>query len=75
MIRDLVPRFARGDENDPRALQAEIDRLRAQNEKLRGAMRHCIDCEYRIEVLATRADQGLSAAGGPSATNEDEGRD
>ena len=45
-------------------LQAEIDRLREQNEKMKRAMRHCIDCEYRVEVVATRAAEGRSAAGG-----------
>ena len=49
---------------DPAMLQAEIDRLREQNEKMKRAMRHCIDCEYRVEVVATRAAEGRSAAGG-----------
>ena len=64
MIRRLVPRLTRSNDDDPRALRAEIERLEAQNEKLRGAMRHCIDCEYRVEVLAARAAEGLPAAGG-----------
>ena len=48
----------------PSDRSAEVDRLRSQNEKMRQAMRHCIDCEYRVEVMATRAEEGRSAAGG-----------
>jgi hypothetical protein len=71
VIRDLVQRIAgRADDgDDPRALQAEIERLRSQNENMKRAMRHCIDCEYRVEVMATRANEGRTAAGGGSPTD------
>ena len=70
MIRGLIARLREpvGGTDDPAQLRAEVDRLRIQNEKLRRAMRHCIDCEYRIEVMATRADGGRSAAGGDPAS-------
>lgn len=69
VIRGLLRRLAgdEGDGDDPRALRAEIERLEAQNERLRGAMRHCIDCEYRVEVLESRAARGLPAAGEPTS--------
>ena len=68
MIRKLVQRYsatpAPAEDDDLAALRAEVERLRAQNDKMRRAMRHCIDCEYRIEVIATRAEEGHAAAGG-----------
>ena len=68
MIRKLAQRVsatpAPSDGDDPAALRAEVERLRTQNEKLKRAMRHCIDCEDRVEVMATRAEEGRSAAGG-----------
>lgn len=68
MIRKLAQRFSAtpvpSDGDDPAVLRAEVERLRAQNEKMKRAMRHCIDCEYRIEVMATRAEEGRAAAGG-----------
>ncbi len=48
---------------DPKALRDEIDRLRAQNENMKRAMRQCVDCEYRVEVMAHRAARGLNADG------------
>ena len=51
--------------NDPAALRAEIERLRAQNESMKEAMRHCIDCEYRLEVIGQRAELGRTASGRP----------
>lgn len=36
------------------ALRKEVDRLRAQNERLNRAMRRCITCEYRLEVVGRR---------------------
>ncbi len=38
------------------ALEAEIERLRNQNERLRAAMRRCTTCEYRAEALARGPD-------------------
>jgi hypothetical protein len=31
-------------------LQAEVEKLRTQNERMRAAMRRCLTCEYRIGV-------------------------
>ena len=45
------------------ALEGEIERLRHQNEGLKQAMRHCIDCEYRLEVVERRAREGRTASG------------
>ena len=66
VIRSLVSGSRRRPDgtDDPASLRAEIERLRSQNEKMKRAMRHCIDCEYRVEVMATRADEGRAAAGG-----------
>ncbi len=36
------------------ALEAELERLRAQNEHMRAGMRRCVTCEYRIESEAHR---------------------
>jgi hypothetical protein len=67
VIRSLLRRLGGGDAEDPAALRAEIDRLRAQNESMKRAMRQCIDCEYRIEVMASRAERGLNADGSAPA--------
>ncbi len=69
MIRSWPNAFIGGgrrNRDDPAELRAEIERLRAQNENMKRAMRHCIDCEYRIEVVATRAERGSAAAGEPT---------
>ena len=69
MIRSLR-RWASGpsDSGDTvESLRAQVDELRAQNDKLRRAMRQCVDCEYRIEVLAQRSTDGQTAAGGEAA--------
>ncbi len=63
VIRGLLRRLGGGDAEDPAALRAEIDRLRTQNENMKRAMRQCIDCEYRVEVMASRAERGLNADG------------
>lgn len=81
MIRRLISRLggqAGGDEaaRDLASLRAEVERLRAQNEHMKRAMRQCIDCEYRIEVMASRSARGLTAdgsaatAGGTTARRE-----
>jgi hypothetical protein len=36
-------------------LEAEIDRLRTQNERLRAAMRRCVTCDYRLAATGDRA--------------------
>ncbi len=45
------------------ALRDEVRRLEQQNERLRTAMRQCIDCEYRIESIARRDAEGVNADG------------
>jgi hypothetical protein len=37
------------------ALEAELERLRAHNERMRTGMRRCVTCEYRIESEARRS--------------------
>jgi hypothetical protein len=37
-------------------LEAEVDKLRTQNERLRAAMRRCVTCDYRLAVTGDRAD-------------------
>lgn len=49
---------------DAASLRVELDRLRAENERIRTAMRHCIDCEYRIETIQRRAEVNQTASGG-----------
>ena len=71
MIRALFDRLGAMRESAATArraadLEAELERLRGQNEGLKQAMRHCIDCEYRIEVLARRAEEGRTASGSKS---------
>lgn len=72
-IRGFRRRRGNGNGGDPAAgpvsveeLRAEIRRLEHQNERLRAAMRHCIDCEYRIEVVARRDAAGAAADGSPA---------
>jgi len=36
-------------------LQAEIEKLRLQNERMRTAMRRCITCDYRLQVETPRS--------------------
>lgn len=72
MIKDLLRRLGSGSAEQPRStgtasveeLQAQVCRLEEQNERLRKAMRTCIDCEYRIEVVARRDSVGAAADGG-----------
>lgn len=44
----------RDQERELRSLREEVEKLRAQNEKMRAAMRRCVTCEYRIEVVGRR---------------------
>ena len=48
LARELEKRHARREVGE---LEAEIERLRTQNERLRSAMRRCLTCEYRIAAL------------------------
>ena len=52
-IRQAVTREVekRQKRRDFEALKAENDRLLAQNERLRVAMRRCVTCEYRKVAL------------------------
>ena len=38
------------------AARAELAKLRTQNERMRAAMRRCLSCEYRLEVIGRSAD-------------------
>jgi len=68
VIRSFLRRLRGGaDSDDPAALRAEVERLRSQNENMKRAMRQCIDCEYRIEVMESRAERGLTADGSGDA--------
>lgn len=58
---------AGGNGEDAASLRAEVERLRAQNDSLKSAMRHCIDCEYRLDVVGRRAESGLTADGGEAS--------
>jgi len=35
-------------------LRSELEKQRAQNERMRTAMRRCVTCEFRIEVEGRR---------------------
>jgi hypothetical protein len=35
-------------------LEAEVDKLLTQNERLRAAMRRCVTCEYRLAATGDR---------------------
>ena len=48
-------------------LRTEVDRLRAQNAKMKSAMRHCIDCDYRVEIMTQRAQASTNADGSGTA--------
>ena len=37
-----------------RALRGEIAKLQRQNESMRTAMRRCLTCDYRLEVMGRR---------------------
>ena len=34
-------------------LRTEVEALRAQNDKINRAMRRCLTCEYRLEVIGS----------------------
>ena len=36
-------------------LRAEVERLRLQNEKIERAMRRCLTCDYRLQVIAEKS--------------------
>lgn len=71
LVRRLGGRAAGGDDTrELAALRSEVERLRGQNESMKRAMRQCVDCEYRVEVMAQRAARGLTADGSASASGE-----
>ena len=37
-------------------LQREIESLQAKNERMQAAMRRCVPCEYRLEVVTRRGE-------------------
>jgi len=63
LLARLVGRGGESPAGELTALRAEVERLRGQNESMRRAMRQCVDCEYRVEVMARRAERGLNADG------------
>ncbi|MBW2315636.1 MAG: hypothetical protein JRH10_15780 [Deltaproteobacteria bacterium] len=40
------------------SLRGEVDRLRAENERIRTAMRRCLTCDYRLEVVGKSPGDG-----------------
>lgn len=44
----------RRDSRTTAELEAEIDKLRTQNERLRAAMRRCVSCDYRLAATGDR---------------------
>ena len=40
-------------------LRGELKAAREENERMRTGMRHCITCEYRLEVRAKRTEHKL----------------
>jgi hypothetical protein len=48
-------------------LRTEVDRLRVQNAKMKSAMRHCIDCDYRVEIMNQRVQSSENADGSGAA--------
>ena len=47
------------------AARAELAKLRTQNERMRAAMRRCLSCEYRLEVIGRSADSDGKREGDP----------
>lgn len=37
-------------------LRREVESLQAKNERMQAAMRRCVPCEYRLEVVARRGE-------------------
>ena len=56
-LRDLMAREAlvRAQSRELAALRSELAALRAQNERMKAAMRRCVSCEYRVQVVGRRA--------------------
>ncbi len=46
-------------EEELAALRAELERTRADNARLKAAMRRCVTCDYRLEVRAQRSEHKL----------------
>lgn len=55
-VRQSIDRLLerRRESRDLAALQAEIERLRTQNDRLRNAMRRCVTCDYRLGAATER---------------------
>jgi hypothetical protein len=56
----------RRDARSTAELEAEIDKLRTQNERLRAAMRRCVSCDYRLAVTGDRAGALADPAAEPT---------
>ncbi len=57
-IRDLLARSShqRRENRDLGALEAQVERLQLQNERLRSAMRRCLTCDLRLDARAAGTD-------------------
>ena len=43
-----------------RSLRDEVERLRAENDRIHTAMRRCLTCEYRLEAVGKSPGEGDS---------------
>ncbi len=52
-LRELLAREARirAQSGELAALRTEVETLRAQNERMKTAMRRCITCDFRLAVI------------------------
>ena len=57
-LSELFAREARllQQQKELQGLRKEVDSLQTQNERLRQAMRRCLTCEYRLEVVGVRGE-------------------
>ncbi len=68
-VRQSIDRLLerRRESRDLVALQAELEKLRTQNDRMRDAMRRCVTCDYRLGAAADRTvetDWPTSASSG-----------
>jgi len=64
-VKQLIEEASAGQQRRIRALEAEVAKLDLQNNRMKEAMRRCLTCDYRLEILAQRRDQpaGVQLAG------------
>jgi prefoldin subunit 5 len=57
-LSDVFAREARllRQQREIQALHREIETLQAKIERMQAGMRRCVPCEYRLEVVARRAE-------------------